>query len=180
MVITKMKKNILIGIIILFISTLCVFFIIVNKRPIYDFYIELTEKISDGVLYIHDREITSENVTIHHRKNHSSYSTLPFTKVIVGLGYKIKWIDDYTAEILCEDKKFILDLTNITLLENGDKNSFNLLAPLCGSSGSAFEVLDKELILSTSALNYAIKGMGKNIYFELDYEASAVFLIERY
>lgn len=166
----KIKKVfIIVGMLI---STLTIYFAFL-------YFHKYNENMISGTLYIRGRGVTSENVTIYHKGKNSSYSTLPFTEVIKGLGFIINWKDDNTAKIICDGKLFVLNLNDVTLLENGDAKNLNLLEPICGEPGSSFEVLDRELILSTPALDIAIRGMGKNIYFISDYKDSSVFLIER-
>lgn len=136
---------------------------------------EIVEEVSGGTLYVYGKKITSKDVTIHYRDDHSSYSDLPFTELLQSLGFNVEWIDSNTANILCNDDEYILNLSEATFLKAED--SKNLILPLPDGQ-QTYTILYKELILDTTTITNAVRNMGKDICVKLDYEKNIVYITD--
>ncbi len=134
------------------------------------------EKNYNGTLYINGEEITNENVTIHYRKDHSSYAELPFVKVLECLGYNLEWNCKNTCNILYNNIDYTLNICENTLFKEDD--NINLILPLPGNY-QIHKALDKELILTDHTIKYALLHMDKSIDIEFDFEKSIVYITDK-
>ncbi len=128
-----------------------------------------------GSAYFDGELITKENVTIHLRKNHSSYATLPFLELLKKLGFSVEWQDDSTAKIGYEDKYYILSLNkegNPTLTKTDDDN--NLLVPAPGTDCRYIEVIEKDVIMDDTSIQSALMVMGIDLRRDLDINAKSI------
>lgn len=132
------------------------------------------EENNSGMLNIYGNDITKENVTIHYIEN-ASYADLPFTEVLKGLEFNVEWVDNNTANISYKDKKYLLDLTAVSLTEVGDDD--NLIFPPVGGPCTRI-VLDRELILDSTTIKSAIEDMDKNIYIKFDHAKLIVYITQ--
>ncbi len=126
----------------------------------------------NGTLYVNGNEITSENVTIYR-----NYADLPLTEVMIALGMDVKWVDDSTAEITCNDQEYTLDLTEVTLMKYGYDT--NIIIPPPGSTTFHYIVLGKEVVLDDNTVHSIMYAMKNNISINIDREKSIVYVAER-
>jgi len=126
-----------------------------------------------GTLKINGVEIAQENVMIY-----SNYAELPLTKVMENLGMKVDWVDSDTAEITYEDKKYILTLSKVLLVEVGDKDNFNFIMPPPGGH-QTYTVLEQELLLDSGTIKSAMFLMGRDVAIRINHEEQAVYIYER-
>ena len=128
-----------------------------------------------GILIINNKTNVTENIVIHFEKN-ANYADLPLTEVIKNLGMTVDWIDKNTAEIVCKDKKYSLNLSKVSLVEF--EQNYNLLSPVPGGKRS-YEILDKELILDSCTMKSALHQMGVKVDIVIDYNELIVYITKR-
>lgn len=177
-----MKKRKIICFIFSAIALIAVIFTEFYAYEVYEY-----DKISCGTLYVNDSEITSENVILHHRLEHDSYSELPFTAVLEGLGYNVEWENDNKAYIIYNNYKYVLLLADngyesilytAGLTDAGNiRCNDNLIGLVCGGN-AVYKSLEKELILSDNVLQVTLRDMGKIIKDKLDFDNNAVYITE--
>ena len=124
-----------------------------------------------GVLKMNGVDITRENVIIH-----SNYAELPLVDIMKRLGMKVDWVDKSTAEITYKDKKYILNLSEVSLVEIGQ--NFNLLLPPPGGN-RFYTVLEKELILDSNTIQSAMYLMGIKMNIDINRKEQTVYIFER-
>lgn len=192
-----MKKRILIvtvGVILIFVT--CFFQGIITQRQLWDWYLgrNVEKHVYDAVLYVEGKEITDENVCIWWEERCFPYgppivkhADLPFTKVMESFGAEIEWRNDKIADITYNNKKYILDLNEVTLTESGD--DLDLIPPICGGR-TTHRAIYKELILDDNTLSWLLADLNngksylergyqdKKIYFEIDFEKCIIHLHE--
>lgn len=136
------------------------------------------EKLHKAEFYVINMPIATENVVIHEVLNHeaASYSELPFTAVLKGMKYDIDWSDDYTAKVTKDDKKYILNLNEITFTKENDSEN---LIPLMLGGTNVRKISEKEIILDSATINYALKKMNENFYIGENCVEKRVFLINK-
>ncbi|MDD2268865.1 MAG: hypothetical protein PHY15_04850 [Eubacteriales bacterium] len=154
--------------------------------------------IKSGTLNVNGADITSINVTIRKEKfsnpvvpfpdsfiakindlfNEGYYyhADLPLTEVLESLGMSVEWVDDNTANIAYEDKKYTLDLTNVSIVEVGTTQ--NHISPLAGGR-RVYTVLDRELILDDTTIKWFVHEVGKEIDVRIVFDELVVYLTER-
>ncbi len=96
---------------------------------------------------------------------------LPLTKVLRGLEMQIKWLDDYKAEVTYNKNKYILDLNELTFLQEGKDE--NLLIPVEGKR-RVCKALERELVLDDGTIVQMLKRMEAEVSIEVDFEKAAV------
>lgn len=124
-----------------------------------------------GVLKMNGVDITQENVRIH-----SNYVELPLIEIMKSLGMRVEWVDKSTAEITYEEKKYILNLSKVSLIEVGE--NFNLLLPAPGGK-RFYTVLEKELVLDSNTIKSAMYQMGVKINVDINRKERIVYIFER-
>ena len=124
-----------------------------------------------GLLKMNGIDVTKENVMIHS----DDYAELPLTEVMKSLDMTVDWVDDNTADIAYKDKKYTLDLSNISLIEN--EQSFNLLLPPPGGT-RFYKILEKELVLDSNTIKSAMYLMGTKINIDIDRKEQIVYIVE--
>lgn len=130
---------------------------------------------SNGILIVNGKYTITENITIHYIKN-ASYSNLPLIKIFKSLGAEIDWIDDNFADITFKGKKYLFNLSEISLIEVGSK--INILDSVDGGRRE-HTVLERELILDSVTIKCATTIMGDMIDFRYDHEKSILYVTER-
>lgn len=150
--------------------TACVFLVaLIGGGILYAF--EYSPK--SGELIINGVAVTQENVVLH-----SSYADLPLTEVMKSFNMEVNWIDENVAEITYEDKKYSLNLSEISLIEvEPDCTNYNLITPAPGGRRH-YTVLEKELILDSVTIKCALYKMGINIYIDVDRKEQIVSIVE--
>ena len=121
-----------------------------------------------GMLKMNGVNITSKNIMIH-----SNYADLPLTEVMKNLNMSVDWIDKSTAEITYKDQKYILNLSNVSLIEVGE--NFNLLSPPPGGK-RFYTVLGKELILDSNTIKNTLYLMGIKISIDIIPKEQIVYI----
>ncbi len=147
--------------------TVCIFLILLIGGSI---LLLFKDSPNCGLLKMNGVDITKENVIIH-----SNYAELPLTEVMKSLDMKVDWIDKSTAEITYKDKKYTLNLSNVSLIEVGQ--SSNLLLPPPGGN-RFYTVLEKELILDSNTIKSTMYQMGIKIHIDIDDKEQIVYVIE--
>ena len=147
-----------------FICTAVCFFLILMMGGSIMFLFHSLPK--SALLTMNGAVIAQENVTIR-----SNYTELPLTEVMKSLGMDVNWLDKSTARITYNDKKYTLNLTNITLLEDGQNH--NLLLPAPGGKRH-YTVLDKELILDSNTIKSVMYLMGIHLKIDIDQKEQIV------
>ncbi len=111
-----------------------------------------------------------------HVKIYSDYAGLPFIEVLNSLGVKVEWLDNNVADIKFAEKQYILDLAEVSLMEEG--KGFNLVSTPPGGH-RFYMVLDRELILSSSTMSSALYLMGLTVQIDIDHENLIVTITDR-
>lgn len=154
--------------------------------------------ITDGTLNVNGTDIISKNVSIRKQKfsnpvlprvrsfkvkikelfskEYYYYADLPLTEVLKSLGMSVEWVDGNTANVTYEDKKYVLNLTKVSMVEVG--TTHNLIAPVPGSH-RVHTVLDRELILDGLTIKLALQAMGVDINVTIDIDKSIVNITNR-
>ena len=125
----------------------------------------------NGMLNVNGKDIISENVKIH-----KNYADLPFTDVLKALGFNVVWLNGNNAEIILNDKKYILNLAEVSFIEDGKNN--NLILPPPGSRTYNCEVLEKELILDSVTVHSVMYLMKRKININIDHDKLIVYITE--
>ena len=93
-----------------------------------------------GTLYVNSQRIATEHVVIY-----TAYVELPLVKILEGLGFDVEWVDDNTADITYNDKKYVLNLSEASLVEDGKTGNYIIPAP--GNRTFRCKAVEKDLIL---------------------------------
>lgn len=117
--------------------------------------------LSSGVTSSDENEVNKE---------YDYHAELPLTRVLNGLGFNIKWLDDSTAEIY-RIKKYILDLEKLSFVEKGKGENFIL--PVA-EKGRACRVLKRELVLGEDTVRELLSGLGEEVEIDIDYQKARV------
>ena len=128
-----------------------------------------------GILIVNNETTITENVVIHLKEN-ANYADLPLTEVLKNLGMTVDWVDDDTAEITYSDKKYALNLSEVSLVEF--EQDFNLLLPPPEGNRSC-KILDGELILDSNTIKSALYQMGEKINIDIDRNELVVYIVEK-
>ncbi len=119
-------------------------------------------------LIVNGKDITKGNyVHINHTEH---YAEIPFIAVIQELGAKVEWRDNIKAEITYNKKKYILDISNGTLVEKWDKHQFNNITPAPGQTHKSIRraTTDELIVDSSSAKWFIVVKMGAKINIDCD------------
>ena len=138
---------------------------------------EIQFQSENGILIVHNGTAITENVVIHLGKNHNSYADLPLTEVMKNFGMTVEWIDNDTAEVAYNGKKYTLKLSDISLIEFGD--DYNLLLPPIGGGKRTRKILDRELVLDSTTIIYTLMEMGIRIKVDINHDELIVYISER-
>ena len=124
-----------------------------------------------GMLKIDGVDITKENVMIY-----SDYAELPLTEVMKSLDMKVDWVDESTAAVIYKEKKYTLNLSNVSLVEAGQ--NFNLLLPPPGGN-RLYTVIDKELILDSNTIKSTMYQLGIKINIDINRKEQIVYILTK-
>lgn len=152
-------------------------------------------KIMSGTLNVNGTDITSKNVTIRKEKfsnpvlpfpnsfivkisdlfskGYYCYGDLPLTEVLKSLGMSVEWVDDNTANIKYEDKKYTLDLAKVSIVEVGTTHNLISAAP---GGHRVYTVLDRELILDSNTIKGFMYEIRKKIDIHIDLDKLIVYI----
>ena len=147
--------------------TVCIFLILVLGISVLFIFKSIPKS---GLLKINGVGITQENVTIH---RWSHYAELPLTEVMNSLGMEVSWIDNNVAKVTYKTKKYTLNTSEISLIEDGGFE--NLLNPPPGSQRS-YTVLEKELILDSDTVRGAMYLIGIELWIHIDHKEQVVYI----
>lgn len=126
-------------------------------------------------LIVNGNDITNGNhIKINYEKR---YAELPLTAVVTALGAKVEWQSKTTATISFGGKKYILDTTKNSLVEDG--STFNVLIVAPGSThGSFFQVVGNEFVVDSDTAKLLLaNNMGAKI--KTDYDQAIVSIDNR-
>ena len=127
---------------------------------------------SNYKLIVSGRDITRGNyLSINNITDNSCDIHLPFTSVAKCYGVQVKWTSNSVAEVTFQDRKYILDLSDISLVKEG--SSFNCIIPAPGSSVHS-QVMGKELILDSVTLRSVLSFMGLNVQIRINHQDKTV------
>lgn len=101
------------------------------------------------------------------------HADLPLTRVLKGLGMDVKWADDNTAHITYRNKKYVLNLAEVSFAEEGKEG--NLISPVPGGQRT-YKVLERELVLDGNTVMGLLARLGMKASIEIDFENAAVFV----
>ena len=121
-----------------------------------------------GELKINGVDITQENVLIYFKR-----AEIPLIETMEGLGMTVNWIDNSTAYIINEGKKYILSLSEVSLIEYGQ--NINLLLPPPGGDRS-YTILEKEVILDSNTVKSVAYLMGVEINIHISHKEKIVYI----
>ena len=170
-----MKKHLIYISIFILICISVIGSIFLLKNVLNSYITKKNTVIYNGILYVNDR-IVDENVSLFYREN-SSYSKLPLVKLFKALGADVKWVDNNTAEILFDGKKYTLSLLNKTLYKEEDA-SINLIALKAGGV-IEYEKLEQELILDSASIKTLFYAIGHPIIEELNFLEKSVHIEDK-
>lgn len=147
-----------------------------NKLPQY--YKGGSTEINEqsGTLYINERKITSENVSICYRNVYPPYPNLPFIKILENIGFNVEWINENSAKIVHDNEEYVLNMPESTLFKMN--KDINLIEPSPGSY-MTYKVLNKEVVLDSETLINTLYNMGKDISFKLNLDKFDIYIIEK-
>ena len=126
----------------------------------------------NGILVINDKVTITRSVTIHTKKG-KTYADLPLIEVLLGIGMSVDWVDDNIAYITYKDKKYVMNLAEASIIENG--KSFNLISPPPGGKRSC-KVIDRELLLDSDTFQSFIYLIGETISICFSQNESVIHL----
>lgn len=154
--------------------------------------------IKSGTLNVNGMNITSINVKIRKEKFNNSFlpfpysfiekindlfskeyhyrADLPLTEVLKSLGMSVEWTDYNTANVTYENKKYVLDLAKVSMVEVG--TTYNLSVPAPGGT-RVYTVLDIELILDSDTIENTLYEMGERIDIVIDHNKSIINITKR-
>ena len=104
-------------------------------------------------------------------KDYSPEAVVPLIAVLKSLGAEIAWRDDRIADITIEEKQYVFDLEEFSLVEEG--KTLNLISVPPGGS-YIYETGEKELFLSAGTMSAAFHLMELPVVSHVDYEAETV------
>lgn len=145
----------------------CILLLLIGGTVLFMF----RDSTKDGMLNVNGVDVTNQNVAIRY-----NYAELPLTEVMKSLGMKVELLDNGTAEIEYEEKSYILDPQNVSLVEI--KQNINLLLPPPGGK-RFFKVFDKELILDSNTIKSVLHQMGLKIKIDINRDDLIVCIVER-
>lgn len=124
-----------------------------------------------GKLIVNGTEITEKNVFLY-----SDCTQLPLTAVLKGLGMSVNWFDENRAEVAYKNKKYTLNLSEFSLIEN-ETNENVLLAPPGGKP--IYKTLEKELILDDNTTKSVLFLMKIDVSIQVDRNTNTVYITEK-
>ena len=127
---------------------------------------------SNYKLIVAGRDITrGSNITSQNIIGIFKDMYLPFTAILKCYGAQVNWITDTVAEITCNDSKYILDLSDQTLVKEGSNGNYIIPAP---GSTLYTKAAGKELYIDSLNLRCVLKFIGINVRIEIDHQNKTV------
>ncbi len=96
---------------------------------------------------------------------------LPFTAILKCYGAQVNWITDTVAEITCNGSKYILDLSDQTMVKEGSNGNYIIPAP---GSTLYTKAAAKELYIDSLNLRCVLRFIGTNVRIEIDHQNKTV------
>lgn len=125
-----------------------------------------------GVFYVNDRKISDINVAIY--KDHAE---IPFVEMLKELGIDVIWTTNSTAEFICRNEKYILDLAEVSLVREGTAN--NLFIPTPGCTVFVCKEKNHDIILDDGTAASVIFFLQNDVLIQIDYKELAVYVAEK-
>ncbi|MBE6617871.1 MAG: hypothetical protein E7627_08050 [Ruminococcaceae bacterium] len=158
-----MKKTIIICVVISFLVLgVVAFSLLMPKEP--------KSPIENGVLTVNGRTLEGTNAIIY-----DGYAKLPLLEVMSNIGFQIEWKDANFADIKLDDKVYVLNIAEKTLIEEG--GTFDYLEIPPGSKNYRCEILDGELFLDSNTFRVITRRMGRGVKVDVNY-SNAIVTIE--
>ena len=129
-----------------------------------------------GTLIVNNGTAITENIVIYYIEN-GSYADVPLIEIMKNFGIDVNWIDSDTAEVIYNDRKYILKLSDFSLIEL--EKEYNLLSPPLGGGKRTRKVLERELVLDSVTILYTLMDMGIRIKTDIDFDKLIVNISER-
>lgn len=108
------------------------------------------------------------------------YAQIPLIPVLKVLGAEVNWVDEYNANIVLDGREYRLNIEGeINFWKSGDKPYNNMLFVLGASmydnnSEHILEAVERDVLLDLDFLNSVLKGMGMEVFFNVDYDESII------
>jgi len=119
---------------------------------------------SNCKLIVLQNDISSKSyVFIDADKNRAE---LPLIEIIKEIGAQINWQDEMIANIVYDNKKYVLYTNLNSMYEEG--NERNLIAPPPGTQNACFKFVQDQYIVGSSSIRYLMEKWGFNI--NIDFE----------
>lgn len=125
-----------------------------------------------GTLFINGKEITNVSAKISY-----VHSVLPFTEVLKGFGFNVTWRDNNIADITYEDKTYILNLEDTTLMEEGVDDDLLVCPP--GGGFYYCKAEGREVFIDGNTIEGIMYDLGKKININFDRGKSIVYVTLR-
>ncbi len=133
------------------------------------FFLIEKETIRAGSISINGNVIPGVTAKIRNKD-----ALLPFTEVLRGFGFNLVWRDNNTADITYENKMFVLDVEEASLVEEGF--DYNLLDTPPGSIRYYCKPEGRELVTDSDTVNSVMYDLGKKIDIDIDRDKLAVYV----
>lgn len=111
----------------------------------------------DYKLIVNGQDITDGNYLEVHKNE--KYTLLPVTAVLESLGAEVNWTNETIADIIFNERVYVLDLEKISLVEKDDKYAIDYLIPAPGGEMYC-RVIDGELLLDDLTFKGSVMQMG--------------------
>ena len=127
---------------------------------------------SNYKLIVAGRDITQgSNITFQNIIGIFKDMYLPFTAILKGYGAKVYWVSDTVAEITCNGSKYILDLSDQTMVKEGSNGNYIIPAP---GSTLYTKTAGKELLIDSLNLRCILKFMGIDTQVSIDHQSKTI------
>ena len=124
-------------------------------------------------LIVNGRDISSESYVF--LKHDERYAELPLTAIVKALGASVEWKSETVAIILHNEKEYVLDTDQYSLVQKGGNALENFLAPPPGLTiGQNGKIIKGEFVISSNVIQKFIKRLGAKI--NLDYIQSIIYI----
>ena len=156
---------------------MCIFFCILIIVIIFcvsifgGYYREKSTNISnfedyEAVLYVNSIYLIKNNVTLFaNEKTEEEIITLPFVAFLNSVGMRAEWVSENEAFIYGGNKKYIMNISDIALYEEGSNE--NLFAYVDGGY-SVYNTLEKEIVVDSASATCTLLQMGIKVRFSID------------
>lgn len=89
-------------------------------------------------------------------------AVLPLIRILDELGATINSVDGNELKVIYDNRAFLLNVENQTLIEEG--NTINLLMPVPGSKCFICKVSNDDILMDDLSLKITLQCMGINVY----------------